>query len=265
MGAAATGVSLQTLARGERVLLLVSAGVVAGAAWLLLAGSSFHSGHASILAPHAHSAGLAAFFLAAVMWFVMMVAMMLPVVMPWLLVFATITRPASSPGPAYSSVGLFAGGYFAIWLGYSLAGALAQVGLQRWGLLSADLRVSAALGGALLIAAGLFQVSPLKAACLAHCRNPLSFFLARWQDGPAGAFQMGFRHGVYCLGCCWALMALSFALGVMNLLWMAALTFIICVEKIAPGGERVSRALGLVLIVWGAWVLLAGSGFMPWM
>jgi predicted metal-binding membrane protein len=264
MSTASGGISVRVLAGGGRALLLGSIMAVAGTAWLVLATSSLPSGRTAILLPHAHSEGLTAFGVVVLMWFVMMVAMMLPAVTPWLLGFATMTR-TNGGGFPYLSVGLFAGGYFAIWLAYSLGGAWLQIGLQQWGFLHPDLRVSAVLGGVLLVAAGLFQMTPLKAACLAHCRNPLTFFLARWQDGPAGAFQMGFRHGVYCLGCCWALMALSFALGVMNLLWMAALTLIICVEKIASGGERMSRALGFVLMAWGVWVLVVGAGVIPWM
>ncbi len=119
-----------------------------------------------------------------------------------------------------------------------------------------DLTVGPRVGGALLIVAGLFQWSPLKTACLRHCRNPLSFFLSRWRDGPAGAFRMGFRHGAYCVACCWALMALAFALGVMNLLWMAALTLLLCLEKIAPAGRGTGRAFGLAFVVWGVGLLL---------
>ena len=113
----------------------------------------------------------------------------------------------------------------------------------------------------MLLLAGLFQVSPLKAACLRHCRSPLGFFLTRWREGPVGAYRMGLQHGAYCVGCCWALMMLSFALGVMNLLWMTALTLFLCLEKIAPGGATSSRLSGLVFMAWGLWMMI-GSDFL---
>ena len=190
------------------------------------------------------------------MWMAMMVAMMLPPVLPWVLLFASTNRSRDPEAGPYFPTALFLGGYFAAWAPYCLAAALAQGLLQQAAWLSTvDLRVGPQAGGALLVAAGLFQVTPLKAACLKHCRTPLGFFLERWRDGPAGAFGMGLRHGLYCLGCCWALMGLSFALGVMNLLWMAVLTGILCVEKIAPGGQALSRAFGVLLTVWGIWLL----------
>ena len=116
------------------------------------------------------------------------------------------------------------------------------------------------LGGALLLAAGLFQLSPLKYACLATCRTPIGFLMTEWRDGPRGALVMGLLHGRYCLGCGWVLMVLLFVLGVMNLLWIAALAAFVLVEKVAPRGHLVSRLSGLVLIGWSGWVVLGGVG-----
>ena len=192
------------------------------------------------------------------MWFVMMVAMMLPPVLPWLLMLGPGARSSGSGASGYRSVILFAVGYFAVWLVYSVVAAAVQIGLHGAGWLTHDLRAGRATGGVLLVAAGLYQLSPWKQACLRHCRSPLAWFLRRWKDGPTGALGMGWSHGLVCLGCCWALMALAFAVGVMNLLWMAGLTLLLCVEKIAPGGRQLSRLAGVALIVWGSWSLAAG-------
>jgi predicted metal-binding membrane protein len=111
------------------------------------------------------------------------------------------------------------------------------------------------LGGAILIAAGVFQWTPLKHACLAHCRSPLSFLLTDWREGPRGAFAMGLKHGAYCTGCCWFLMGLLFVAGVMNLWWIAGIALFVLVEKIAPRGGILGKAAGLLLVAWGVWVL----------
>jgi predicted metal-binding membrane protein len=193
-----------------------------------------------------------------VMWLAMMVAMMLPPVLPWIWVFAAASKGQPHKAPAWGRTLIFASGYFALWSLYSLAAAGAQVALAHLALLEpATLRVGTVVGGVLLVVAGVVQFTPLKSACLKHCRSPLGYFLTRWEDGPTGAFSMGFRHGVFCLGCCWALMALSFALGTMNLFWMAVVTLLLCIEKIAPGGEMWSRAFGVGFVAWGGWVLLA--------
>jgi predicted metal-binding membrane protein len=116
------------------------------------------------------------------------------------------------------------------------------------------------VGGALLIAAGIYQLTPLKYACLARCRSPLGFLLAEWREGTRGAFQMGIRHGAYCAGCCWALMALLFVGGVMNPVWVAAIAGFVLVEKLVPAGRVVSWIAGVALLGWGAWVLRATLG-----
>jgi predicted metal-binding membrane protein len=232
------------VARYQRIALLSGIAVVTAAAWLLLLPGISSLGHA-----HGGSSGLTAFALSTVAWFVMMVAMMLPPVVPWLLL---VSSGAGRETRRHSPAVLFAGGYFSVWLGYSMAAAALQVGLQATGALGHDLSLAPRIGGLVLIGAGLFQLSPFKDACLAHCRNPLTYFLQRWRDGPVGAFRMGAAHGVFCVGCCWALMAVAFALGVMNLLWMAGLTVMLIVEKNAPGGRRLGAAFGYILMVWGA-------------
>jgi predicted metal-binding membrane protein len=136
---------------------------------------------------------------------------------------------------------------------------LAQWGLHSVALLSADaMRATPAIGGLLLLAAGIFQWTPLKAACLSHCRSPFHFFSTEWREGVRGALVMGLRHGSWCLGCCWLLMSLLFAAGVMNLAWVAALAIVVLLEKVAPAGPALGRVFGVGLGIWGVWLLVAG-------
>ena len=158
---------------------------------------------------------------------------------------------------------LFGLGYFAAWLAFSVGGASLQIALQTWGLLGVSaVGASAALvtplAGAVLVGAGLYQVTPSKTACLEHCRTPMSFLLSCWKNGPVGAFRMGASHGAYCVACCWALMLTGLALGVMNLAWMVILTVVIALESLAPRGDRIGKVAGVALVAWGL-VLLSGA------
>ncbi|MBV8813743.1 MAG: DUF2182 domain-containing protein [Verrucomicrobia bacterium] len=190
------------------------------------------------------------------MWAVMMVAMMVPAATPTILLFAEINRRRHQRRGTFAATGQFLLGYLAVWTGFSLFATIAQ-----WGLLTAALvspmmaSTSNVLAAGLLLMAGLFQLSRLKYACLAHCRSPIGFFATEWREGLWGAFKMGLKHGGYCLVCCWALMALLFALGVMNLLWVAGLSLLVLVEKIAPFERFVSRVAGLVFVGWAAWLV----------
>jgi predicted metal-binding membrane protein len=151
--------------------------------------------------------------------------------------------------------------YVVVWIGFSAAATGAQWLLERVRLMS-DMMASAnaLLSGALLIAAGLFQWSPLKYVCLSKCRSPMSFILNEWRPGVLGAFVTGIRHGVYCLGCCWALMALLFVFGTMNLVAAAALAILVLAEKALPWGVAIARAAGAVLVVWGVWIVVRAVG-----
>lgn len=192
------------------------------------------------------------------MWCAMMGVMMLPATVPWLVALNRVTGGA--PSTRVWRSGLFLGGYGAVWVAYALVAAALQVGLQRGGLLWSGAAATPVLAGGVLVGAGLFQLSALKGACLTWCRSPLSYFLARWRDGPAGAFRMGAGHGRHCVGCCWAIMAAGFALGVMNPVWMAALTGIILVEKLLPWGPLVGRGVGMLGIAAGLWMIVTGQG-----
>jgi len=191
------------------------------------------------------------------MWAIMMIAMMLPSAMPMILTFAAVTRNRQKVGRFYAPTSIFALGYVAIWCAFSAVAAVSQWWLHRQALLSsAMMSTSAWLGGALLLGAGIFQFTPLKRACLTHCRGPLEFIMTRWGEGTGGAFRMGLEHGAFCTGCCWALMALLFVAGVMNILWIAALTLLVCLEKMLPARAHVNFAAGLLLCAWGAFVLV---------
>jgi predicted metal-binding membrane protein len=190
------------------------------------------------------------------MWAVMMLAMMVPAASPVILLFAEINRRRNEQQTTFVSTAHFLLGYLTAWTGFSVIATLAQ-----WGLLTAALvspmmeSTSKALGGGLLLIAGLFQFSRLKYACLAHCRSPMGFLATEWRRGSGGAFRMGLKHGGYCLGCCWALMALLFVFGVMNLLWVAGLSALVLLENVTPANKLVSRLSGLLFIGWAAWIV----------
>lgn len=173
------------------------------------------------------------------MWWVMMVGMMLPGVAPMILTFATVNRQRRARHQPYVPAALFAAGYLLAWGGFSVAATLAQWALERAALLSSmDMAInSRQLGGLLFVAAGLYQFTPVKLSCLQLCRSPLDFVVNHWRDGPGGALRMGVTHGLHCLGCCWVLMLLLFAVGVMNLFWVAGLAIVVLLEKLAsaPG------------------------------
>lgn len=188
------------------------------------------------------------------MWSVMMVGMMAAPALPVLLIFAR-TRAARAQNNASPAVFLFGLGYLTVWLGFSACAAVTQFALHQAALVSPTMTVlSPKLAGVILIAAGLYQLTPLKRACLAQCQSPLGFLMSHWRDGKSGAFQMGLRHGTYCLGCCWALMCVLFAVGVMNLAWVAVLATFVLLEKIGPPGTFVSRVGGLLMIAGAIWV-----------
>lgn len=192
-----------------------------------------------------------------IMWAIMMVAMMLPSAAPMIWLFAKLNHAHRSQQKFYVATWIFVAGYLVVWTLFSLFATLAQWALHETAMISPMMvATSPLLGGAVLIAAGIYQWTPLKLACLAHCRSPLSFLMTGWRDGAWGAFNMGLRHGAYCTGCCWLLMALLFVVGVMNLWWIAALSFFVLAEKTVPGGIWVSRISGLLLLAWGAWLIL---------
>ena len=192
------------------------------------------------------------------MWWVMMIAMMLPSASPTVLLFARIHRKSRERGEVAVPAGIFMLGYLAAWAGFSVIATAAQWALEMAGLLNM-MMVSTVpwLGGALLMAAGLWQFSPWKLACLRHCRSPLSFLMTRWRQGWRGAFVMGLDHGAFCLGCCWFLMALLFFGGIMNLWWIGGLALYVLLEKTVPTGHWLGYGLGVVLTGWGSWVFLA--------
>jgi predicted metal-binding membrane protein len=193
------------------------------------------------------------------MWSVMMVAMMTPSATPMIFMFSAMNRRrAEHQGPVVRT-GLFVLGYLTVWVAYSAVAALAQWVLHGLAVLSpAMVSTSPYLGGGLLVAAGIFQWTPLKRACLAACRSPLGFLMTEWREGRAGALIMGVRHGTYCVGCCWVLMALLFVAGVMNLLWVAAIATFVLVEKVVPARARVGQVAGAVLALAGVAMMVRG-------
>ncbi len=211
----------------------------------------------AVMQPVAWSAGYAV--LMVFMWWIMMVAMMLPSAAPMILLYAAVNRKARERGAPFVPTGVFALGYLAAWGVFSLLAVALQWGLERTALLSSMMvGTSIVLGGLLLIAAGAWQLTPLKHACLKHCRSPLHFLSHHWRKGRWGAFRMGAEHGAFCLGCCWFLMGLLFYGGVMNLYWIVGLAAFVLLEKTAPAGHWIGSAAGVGLIAWGG-LLLLGS------
>ena len=186
-----------------------------------------------------------------VMWAVMMVGMMSASATPVLLLFGGALR-GRGERRAWPSVALFGLGYLLVWCLFSGGAALLQAALHQAALLSPVMAAAnPRLGGAILIGAGIYQLTPWKGACLAHCRSPLGFLMSHWRVGRLGALRMGVRHGWYCLGCCWALMCVLFVVGVMNLVWVAALSVFVLLEKAGPSGLVMARVSGALMLVAG--------------
>ena len=192
------------------------------------------------------------------MWWIMMIGMMVPSAAPMILTFATINRKKREREQPFVPTMNFVAGYLIAWGGFSLAATGVQWSLQKVALMSPMMvSTSPLLGGSLFVAAGIYQWTPLKHACLQNCRSPFDFILNSWRDGRGGAFNMGLEHGLYCLGCCWLVMAILFAVGVMNLAWVGAIAAFVFLEKIVPAGEWFARASGGAMIAAGAYLLIA--------
>jgi predicted metal-binding membrane protein len=250
---------LEAALKRDRAFVIAGLGGIAGISWTYmfhLAGEMGTSMGMEMGVSQMQGWGAVDFVLMFVMWAVMMVAMMTPSAAPMILTYSRVNRRYHEQRSPFLATGVFLAGYLVIWTGFSAVATLAQWELHRAALLS-PMMVSNSpfLGGMLLIGAGVFQFTPLKRACLAHCRSPLGFFMTEWREGTRGAFLMGIRHGIFCVGCCWLLMALLFVAGVMNLLWVAAIAAYVMVEKIVPAGRWVSLAIGLCIIGGGVWMV----------
>ena len=187
------------------------------------------------------------------MWWVMMVAMMIPAAAPTILLYAHVYRHSNEPDSAPPTAA-FLTGYLACWLGFALVAA----GLQTWLVAPMSMALASRDASAgLLIATGLYQLTPFKDACLSRCRSPAAFLSRFYEPGPSGAFRLGILHGAYCVGCCWLLMALLFIGGVMNLIWIVSLTLLVAAEKLLRGGHWIARIAGIGMVFWGA-ALIAG-------
>ena len=196
------------------------------------------------------------FFFMFLMWSVMMVAMMLPSASPLILLHVRVNRQQEDGGDGFHGTVAFAIGYLLVWTSFSAVATLLQWGLEKLAVLSPMMAsTSSLLGAGLLLAAGIYQLTPFKNACLRHSRSPVHSLMQHWRRGTSGAFMMGFHHGVYCIGCCWLLMALLFVFGVMNLVWIAVLSVFVLLEKVVPRGELVARVAGVGFIVAGVSVL----------
>lgn len=253
----------------DRLLISIALALVIGLAWLSLLNmnmmpSAMDMGSMDMSSMEGMQTGGAAMpwtpaYAAMVfaMWSIMMVAMMLPSAAPMILFYARVAGQVPSEGSTLAPTIVFAGTYVAVWTLFSLVATLVQWALSGAQLLSDTTMAlgNARIGGALLIAAGLYQWTPLKRVCLANCRSPIWFLTAHWRTGYVGAIRLGLIHGAYCIGCCWLLMALLFFGGVMNMAWVAAVAVVVLIEKTLPVGDGVGQLAGVIAI-------LAGVGFL---
>jgi predicted metal-binding membrane protein len=243
--------------RRDRIATLVGLALITGAAWVYivhLARGMSMTGMSGIDVMDALTLGHIGVRFS--MWAAMMIAMMVPTAAPMTLVYAAVARKAAIQDDPIAPTFVFVAGYAAVWTAFSLTAAVAQAWLEQKALLSPTMASSNRwFAAGVLIAAGAYQLLPIKDRCLAHCRAPAHFISSHWRRGTAGAFRMGLRHGAYCLGCCWVLMALLFVGGVMNLLLIAGLIAFIALEKLLPFGRAVGLVTGAAIILGGIVVL----------
>jgi predicted metal-binding membrane protein len=279
--------ALERVLKRDRTITLVGLAALCVMAWLYIAngaglGMSVREATSLALFPHQRAAetmphmsgmdmsgmdmsgmdmpvtswGLRTSVLMIAMWWIMMIAMMTPSAAPTILLYARVHRHAlerSQVRVPLAPTGAFVAGYLLVWLGFAVAATTLHWALERTELVAAMTMGSRSrwLSSAVLLAAGLYQLSPLKNICLEHCRTPASFLSRHWRPRAAGALRLGVMHGAYCVGCCWMLMALLFVGGAMNLIWIAALAILVLLEKALPSGQWVGRIVGIMLIGWG--------------
>jgi predicted metal-binding membrane protein len=260
-GSIAQASTLEAVLKRDRLIVLAGLVGVTGLAWLYLvvmAVSMDMSMDETMAMPQIRPWSAVDFVLMFLMWAIMMVGMMVPSAAPMVLLYARVCRTQREKGRPFAPTGAFVAGYVAVWSAFSLAATVLQWALEQAALLSPMMfGTSPILGAGLLIAAGIYQLSPLKHVCLRHCRGPLDFIMRHWRGGTGGAVVMGVEHGAYCVGCCWFLMGLLFVGGVMNLLWVAAIAIFVLIEKVAPQGELAARVGGAALAGAGLVLLLA--------
>ena len=252
-----SGSALEAVLRRDRAIVIGALAALAILAWLYLASLAAMpamEGMAPAVAQRTAKDALATL----AMWAVMMVGMMAPSVAPMILIYARVARQAESRGTPFAAAGWFALGYFLAWIGFAAAATALQYGLERTLLVSPMVAAATPwFGGALLVAAGIYQWTPLKNACLTLCQSPLQFIQRHggFRGARGGSIALGLRHGLYCIGCCWALMLLLFVGGVMNLLWIAAIGALVLAEKLVPG-RLFQRLVGIALIAAGVILLV---------
>lgn len=246
----------------DRVIVIAGLVAVTALAWVyVIQFASTMTGmkitNTEMVMPTAQAWHSGDFVLTFIMWAVMMVAMMTPSAMPMIVMFARLNRQRHIDNTPVPTTIIFLLGYLLVWISFSAGATVFQWGLHSAALLSPEMiSVTPFLGGILLVFAGVYQFTPLKQACLSQCRTPLGFLMTEWREGTKGALIMGARHGSYCVGCCWLLMALLFVAGVMNLLWVALIAGSVLVEKVVPVGQWVSRSIGVLTVGWGIWLLI---------
>jgi len=247
--------AIESVIKRDRLVVIAGVLAVVAIAWaylVFLAQDSDGMG-ASMAMAQLKTWSAADFGMMFIMWAVMMTGMMVPSAAPMILIFATVNRRRQEQDRPYVSTAIFLSGYLLVWCGFAAIATLGNWALHVNDLLDKMMGGSTSdyLGGSLLVVAGAFQWSRLKYTCLTQCRSPLSFLMTDWREGAGGALRMGVTHGIYCVGCCWVLMLLLFVLGIMNLLWIAALAGFVLLEKVVPRGDRMSKGTGLLLILWG--------------
>ena len=254
--------AVEVLSNRDRILIWTSIVLITALSWAYLVyldremSSAMSRDHMDITMTMDTPWTATDIFFTFAMWAVMMIGMMIPTAAPMLLLFAGAR--AKRGECSVPSALIFGLGYLVVWTGFSAAATLGQWALHQAAMLSMAMAASNRyLAGAIVIAAGIYQMTPWKGACLKHCRTPLGFLMTHWHEGTFGAFRMGLSHGTFCLGCCWALMCVLFAVGVMNMIWIATLTAFVLLEKIGPGGVIVARVAGAAMLVLGIFRLAA--------
>lgn len=271
-----TGTVLEKVLRRDRLVVASALGALTALAWgyvlwlaadmdmggMDMSGFRMIPAGVGLMVPTFAPWNAMEFLLVFAMWVVMMAGMMTPSAAPMILIYARVGRQAAIADKPFAATGWFAAGYFLAWTGFSLIAAAAQWALDRGALLDPMMAsTSHVLGGIVLIAAGIYQWTRFKDMCLAHCQSPFQFIQQQggFRRDIAGSLLIGLRHGAYCVGCCWVLMALLFVGGVMNVLWIALLAVLVLLEKLSPIGRLIARLAGVALVVAGAALFLSAK------